>query len=338
MKRLALIVVYFGKLPSMFKLWLKTCEYNKEVDFYVITNDQTDYLVPENVYIVHEEVEDFEKRVFRELGIRCKLNGRIYKTCDYRPLFNIIYKDVVGEYEYVGQCELDMLFGRISDFVDWNLMKKYKKLFNYGHLTIYKNDNFLLNNMDIKFGGGMTYRQLLEKEELCNSDEQFHPYSINLLYDRLEEKIYEDGNIYIADVAQEYYQFRLVRHLKRKIKKDGKCNQIFAWRDGKLFDYECRDGKLLKQEYIYIHLQKRVMEIEENDEIYSKGFLIVPNSIIPYQEINYRMVKEKSKNKLLYKQFFKTHWNGVQLRINRFMYKDYASCEVGVYKKRRNNK
>lgn len=335
-KILALVVLYFGKLPNTFPLWMETCRYNQEVDFFVITDDVSKYKnIPDNVKIIFEDERDFERRCHDKLGIDCDISGRPYKTCDYRPVFNLLYDDILNRYEYFGQCELDMLFGRIGDFIDEHILKAYKKVFNYGHLTIYKNDLFLFNNLDHVFGGGMTYRQLLEKKELCNSDENFNPYSINLLYDSLEEPIYEDANVYIADIAQDHYQLRQVHHYGRKIRKDRNIHQIFYWNKGNLYCYKAKNNKILRKKCIYIHLQKRTMKNCVNYNDMEKGFLIIPDAILPYQLFDYKFILDKSRNKMIDKQWIKAHYNGLCLRLSHLLTKDYANAEIGKYMKKK---
>ena len=158
---LAIVTLYFGKLPALFPFWLKSCKYNEDVTFILITNSNKPAELPSNVKYYYSTPEDFESRVKEKLNIECRLDGRVYKTCDYRPLFGIIYNDYLSEYEYIGQCELDMIFGKLSHFLNDDLLHQYQKLFDYGHLTIYKNNYFVFNHLDTEFGNSYTYLFLI---------------------------------------------------------------------------------------------------------------------------------------------------------------------------------
>ena len=47
--KVALIVLYFGKLPNYFSLFLKSCEVNKDFTWLIFTDDETEFNYPENV-------------------------------------------------------------------------------------------------------------------------------------------------------------------------------------------------------------------------------------------------------------------------------------------------
>ena len=43
MNKTVIIGVYFGKFPEYFDLWLKSAEYNRNVDFLIFTDYNTRY-------------------------------------------------------------------------------------------------------------------------------------------------------------------------------------------------------------------------------------------------------------------------------------------------------
>ena len=40
MEKIAILIVYYGKLPPYFDLWLRSCEFNETIDFYVVTDNK----------------------------------------------------------------------------------------------------------------------------------------------------------------------------------------------------------------------------------------------------------------------------------------------------------
>lgn len=44
------VIPYFGKLPSNIEIFLKTCEYNKNFNWLLFTDDKTKYQYPNNVF------------------------------------------------------------------------------------------------------------------------------------------------------------------------------------------------------------------------------------------------------------------------------------------------
>lgn len=333
MVKVAIVVTYFGKLPILTRYWAKSCEYNKGYDFYLITNDSKPSFLPDNVSYIPSSLDDFKKRVKEKLDIECNVKDKPYKTCDFRPLISLLYDEFFKGYDYVGQCELDMFFGRIDHFLSDKIFRKgYQRLMTYGHFSIYKNDDFLLNHLEDRFGGGYTFRELLEKGELCNADEQYHQYSINTLFDELNESIYEDANPYIADIFQTHKRFIVSEHRDRKTIRY-KEKMVFTWDNGCIYGHILRNEKIREKEYIYIHLQKRRMvDAIQADELPDK-WLIIPNVIEPYQTVTRELIEKNSKESIFYRQWYQSHIDGLKLRIYRLRTGDMASCEVGVYKK-----
>ena len=52
MKKIIIIIPYFGEFPNYFDLWMKSVKYNSDIDFLLITdNDITDK--PNNIKIIN---------------------------------------------------------------------------------------------------------------------------------------------------------------------------------------------------------------------------------------------------------------------------------------------
>ena len=88
-RHLAIAAIYFGKYPSTFKYWMQSCGLNKDIDFYLISDYVKPDEMPENMFYAVSSIQDFENRVQKYLHIRCRLDGRIFKICDFRPLVHI---------------------------------------------------------------------------------------------------------------------------------------------------------------------------------------------------------------------------------------------------------
>ncbi|MEE0293202.1 MAG: DUF6625 family protein, partial [Eubacterium sp.] len=64
MKSIVFICPYFGKLPKdQMLLWLKTCQKNNSINWVVITDDKTDYELPENVSVKYMKFEELKNRI-----------------------------------------------------------------------------------------------------------------------------------------------------------------------------------------------------------------------------------------------------------------------------------
>lgn len=47
--KVCFVVPYFGKFPSYFDLFLKSCKYNEDFNWIIFTDDKEDYDYPNNV-------------------------------------------------------------------------------------------------------------------------------------------------------------------------------------------------------------------------------------------------------------------------------------------------
>ena len=64
MKEIVFIVPYFGKTPDNFQLWLESCKYNRDIDWFIFSDLLLDkFDVPDNVTIYKYTFDNFKKRL-----------------------------------------------------------------------------------------------------------------------------------------------------------------------------------------------------------------------------------------------------------------------------------
>lgn len=121
------IVQYYGELPVWFPLFLKSCEYNQEIDWLFFVDREFVGHTPTNVKFHLQPPTEFQKLCRNKLGCEVELlcyKGRTeeklgyYKLCDFRPMYGLIFQDYLNEYDYWGWCDVDMIFGNIQDFIN----------------------------------------------------------------------------------------------------------------------------------------------------------------------------------------------------------------------------
>lgn len=143
MKKCMFIVPWFGKWPGWFDVFLKTCEINEQFTWLFITNTPPPVSFPDNVTFSNQTLDEFSSVCSNKLKLNVQLH-RAYKTCDLRPAYGVIFNEILDQYEYWGYCDLDMLFGKIDNFVDFekfahaDVITTGKKQLR-GHFTICKN-------------------------------------------------------------------------------------------------------------------------------------------------------------------------------------------------------
>ena len=79
MKNCCFIIPYFGTFPNYFPLFLKTCSWNKNFNWLLITDNNTHYEYPENFNVIKMSFVELQTLVqskfdfnikLREFGIR----------------------------------------------------------------------------------------------------------------------------------------------------------------------------------------------------------------------------------------------------------------------------
>lgn len=49
--KICLILPYYGVFPNYFHLWINSAAYNSFIDFYIITNSDFPYQLPDNIHV-----------------------------------------------------------------------------------------------------------------------------------------------------------------------------------------------------------------------------------------------------------------------------------------------
>lgn len=268
MKKIVLISCYFGAFPSYFPLFLKSCQENNTIDFLIFTDNQYNEL-PKNV--------GFIKTTFEEIGsvIQSKFNFKItldqpYKLCDYKPAYGYIFEKHIQDYDFWGYCDLDLIFGNLRKYLTEEKLEQYDKLYQLGHLTLYKNNK--KNNRRFMLDNSPSYKESFTTKIITVFDES---NGIQKIYSSHKIPVYL-GRDY-ADITPKHAQFRLSdAFIEVPITKNNYKHQVFAYENGHIYRYYVENNKILKDEFAYIHMQKRKMTFNgESGDYYitNKGFV-----------------------------------------------------------------
>lgn len=257
MKKITLIIPYFGIFPAYYQLFLDSCAHNEEIDWLIFTDNQQEYRYPPNVHTVFWTFEELKNYIGSKFDFSISLNEP-YKLCDYKPAYGYIFEDYLKESDYWGYCDLDLIFGDIKKFINEECFEIYDKIGHLGHLTLYRNTQdinilFMQANIQKIFGNSQIFvfdewgleniNSLFikngKKVLFWNSFLDVYPYDDN--FKRIITKIERDNEIKIS----------IYRN---------KLPFIAAYYSGKVF----QEGILLKKskEFAYIHLQKRRMRVD----------------------------------------------------------------------------
>lgn len=280
MNDICLIVTYLGKLPHYFNIWMKSVAHNRNIDFIVIT-DQTIESNLGNLIIHSCDLNSILKRAENVIGKNVCLN-RPYKLCDYRPLYGLMFREYLEGYYYWGHTDLDVVYGNLSRFLPPD--RGYDKLYELGHLTMYKNSEKMNHLYLLK--GGYSYEEMISS----NDPYYFDEVAVREKCRRNGIEVYR-GRDY-ADISPRRKRFTLSYDLltEEQKKKNNFKHQVFYWENGRVYRAYLENNEIKNQEFNYIHFQKRKMEKlcptdAESFFITNEGFIEKPPGLPSVDQI-----------------------------------------------------
>ena len=267
MKKIIFILPYFGKFNNYFNLFLKSCEYNKDIDWLIFTDDKTKYDYPINVRVEYMEFNELKSLIDDKFGFKTAIN-RPHKLCDFKPAYGYIFEEYIRGYDFWGHCDCDVIFGNIRKFITNELLDKYDKLFCLGHCTLYKNTEEINKVFMKEYKGEKLYKKAYTSNDSFAFDEEYLPDNVNRIFKEYGYRVLEDD--YSANISILHSDFRLVRfdQLSRNYIVEKKNRNLFVFDKGTIKRYQKVFNELVVTDYMYIHLQRRKMKLalDNNDK------------------------------------------------------------------------
>lgn len=267
-----LIIPYFGKFNNYFELWLKSCEYNTDFDWLIFTDDKTNYQYPENVHVHYTTFENIKDRINNLFEFEISLDSP-YKLCDFKPAYGEIFNEYITGYDYWGYCDTDLIWGKLSRFYTDDLLKKYDRISDSGHFTLFKNTKEMVTAYrTLTALNCYSYKEVFTNRKNYAFDEWGSNKGLNRILLENNFKIY-NRPICFADICIHSYGLKNTRIYfdSNEVKKR---NIVFLFNRGELLQYYLdENGNLKYNQESYVHLQKRPMV---NNVKNKETFLIVP--------------------------------------------------------------
>jgi hypothetical protein len=153
MKRVLLIIDYFGRWPDWIDVFLRSCAHNPSIDWRIHTDCPLPALRPANVHFVQQSFDDYCRQASERLDVQfspfLREEGKpprpLYiNLCDLRPCYADVHAQAVQEYDYFGWCDIDLVFGNLRRFLTPEVLEKDVVTFSSdlvsGHFTLLRND------------------------------------------------------------------------------------------------------------------------------------------------------------------------------------------------------
>ncbi len=273
MKRIVIIIPYFGSFPNYFQLFLNSCACNPDIDWIIVTDNDGAYRYPSNVRVFRKSFDEVIERIKQCFDFDSYI-GDVHKLCEYKPAYAYLFPELVDGYDFWGYGDVDLIYGDLRRVVTDDLLNNYSKIGNLGHLSLIRNDEKCNGLFMQECGGELPYRKAFSTKENYNFDEDFlDNMNINTIFRENDEYVYSLQKS-IADIYVNSNRFRLAADHRVESLIEG----FFLWEDGRLFRVIKRNNNILKKEYMYIHLQKRKMNVAVDEEMSTRRFKIIPNS------------------------------------------------------------
>lgn len=319
MNKIVVIGVYFGCFPNYFPLWLESAYRNKSIDFLIFT-DQCNFKDHENVRFINLEMNKFEKMISHNLEINAHI-VKPYKCCDFKPVYGIIFSDYIRGYDYWGHCDFDLLFGDIQYFLDKYELYKYDKFLALGHLSFYRNCAEVSERYKLS-GAATDYSVALQSSENFYFDELAGISAIYIKhgFPMFSKRIF-------ADISPIYKRYKFSDYYYLDDKPQNYKFQTFYWDNGKTWHlYVDKNKQIQREEYMYIHFQKRPNYIINDDFSCSNRIYVTNCGFISTADESVNLIKELNRNygliieKMeLFKFIIKQKYNGALRRIKRIL-------------------
>lgn len=287
MKKIGIVTCWVGKLPNFFPLWLRSCAENPTVDWLLFSDQQIDNL-PKNVHLHSSSLADIYALIRKNLGTDKAILPHAYKLCDYKVMYGDIFKDYLGEYDFWGYCDIDMIFGDVRSFLTDDLLDSYEKILPLGHLSIYRNTPEFRANY--KLPGSVYDWETVVSNPINYAFDEWH--GIYRIYKENHLSMYDE--MPFADISwlNERFSLRRRRNKKYKAPAPDYHYQLFYWENGKVLRAYLDKNNLVKSdEFLYLHMMKRKFpslteEVATANAFYCtpRGFVVKKSGILPQKK------------------------------------------------------
>lgn len=277
MKRIAIVICWFGPLPDMFPLWCKSCAANPSVDWLLFT-DQEPAQVPDNVHVHRTAFPELAALARRKLDFPDLSLETPYKLCDYKVMYGVIFEDWIKDYDFWGYCDLDMVFGDLRGFFSDEMLDRYDKLLPCGHLSLYRNTPEV--NARFRLPGSKYSAEEVMRSPWNYAFDEWR--GIFRIYKRNNFPMYEE--IPYADISWTHRRFSIHRRSSSKycVPAPDYKRQVFYYEDGRIFRaYIDGNGEVRRDRFLYIHLMKRRFPALGEDVLNSSAFFCTPYGFLP---------------------------------------------------------
>lgn len=117
--KILIIITYFGHWPEWFRLFLRSCDNNPNLDWLVVTDCPVPETKPTNINFLTMSFDEFIVFSNERLGVEFSFQNR-YKLCMLRPAFNKLFREELAGYDFWGTGDVDLIYGDLEGYLNEN--------------------------------------------------------------------------------------------------------------------------------------------------------------------------------------------------------------------------
>lgn len=143
MIRATLLTQWLGPFPPWMPCFLASCAPIRSVRWIIFHDHPAPAGAPANVQFVPLTESDFRTRAHTRLEVQAPATLG-YKLCDFKITYGALFEDFLGEGEYFGWTDLDLVYGRVDRFLEpllgrWDVFSFHGNMLS-NHLCLLRND------------------------------------------------------------------------------------------------------------------------------------------------------------------------------------------------------
>ena len=304
-----IIIPYFGKFPNYFPLFLNSCASNSTVNWTIITDNTAMYNYPVNVQKVEMSFYGVQQLIRSKFDFDVAINS-VHKLCELKPAYGYIFDELIVGYDYWGYGDLDLIYGDMRSFLTDDILT-YDKIFTLGHLSLVRNTEEINRLFMREIFGRELYKEAFSNDQNYNFDEEFMGKpNINSIFRKYGYSVWEKS--FAADIYTKSTHFLIdIGDGQTEKRKDA----FFVWNNGKVVRFIKEDSNVCEREYLYIHLQKRNMDVRIDSS--SSVYKIIPNRFealevaIDSVKVEFKKIKKERFNN----QYFRIRFRNLKAKI-----------------------
>jgi hypothetical protein len=306
MKKIIIIIPYFGKFPVHYVFWRQSALNNPDIQFLLITD--IDYVRSEkNIEVVKMSFEEQKSLIQSNFDFPISLHSP-YKLCDYRGAYGIIFQSWIRDVDFWGFGDLDLIYGDIRHFISNEILDNFDVISGWGHLTLYRNNDFCNHFFEKKFEGYQYYKDVFQNPKNCGFDEYYHRGLSDMWKSFYPQKICMFTPFDDIIIPSQSLNF------KSYLKPIESNHLIFLYESKNLYRIYINNNQIIKEKILYVHFHRR-NNMSINISNYNE-YLVIPDSFIEKEDLSLdKLVIWTDEHK--YRLLLKNILNSLKCKIKR---------------------